>query len=185
MKKFLIGFMILLTACTTTDKIGPLANQKSPSKKINIDRMELKIYPDPILRQKCTDVSPGDPLVSKILEKMSKKLYEWNGVGLAAPQVGILKKIVVIDVGEKTPMLYKMINPKIIRKSQKMIQSIEGCLSLPRVQGIVLRHEKVVVEYLDENFEKKVLEGEGLLSRCIQHELDHLDGKLYIDRVSR
>ena len=147
--------------------------------------MELKIYPDPILGQKCADVQIGDASVLPILEEMSKKLYEWEGAGLAAPQVGVLKKLVVIDIREEPATLYKMINPKIVWRSEELIDSKEGCLSLPKLRATVVRHERVRVEYLDENFEKQTVEGEGFLSCCFQHEIDHLSGKLYIDHLSR
>ena len=147
--------------------------------------MELKIYPDSILSKKCAEVLPGDPEVRGILKEMSRKLYEWNGAGLAAPQVGILKKIVVIDIRDEPPVLYQMINPKIIWKSEELIESKEGCLSLPELRETVIRHERVRVEYLDENFEQRFLEGSDFLSCCLQHELDHLEGRLYIDRLSR
>jgi len=147
--------------------------------------MELKIYPDPILAKKCADVEIGDTSVLPILDEMSKKLYEWEGAGLAAPQVGVLKKLVVIDIREDPATLYKMINPKIVWASEEMVDSKEGCLSLPKLRETVVRHEKVRVEYFDENFEKRTLEGEGFLSCCLQHEIDHLGGKLYIDHLSR
>ncbi|MBO6056009.1 MAG: peptide deformylase, partial [Alphaproteobacteria bacterium] len=147
--------------------------------------MELKIYPDPVLAKKCADVEMGDVSVIPILEEMSRKLYEWNGAGLAAPQVGVLKKLVVIDIREEPATLYKMINPKIVWASEEMIDSKEGCLSLPGLRDTVSRHEKVRVEYFDENFEKQTIEGEEFLACCLQHEIDHLSGKLYIDHLSR
>lgn len=147
--------------------------------------MELKIYPDPVLAKECADVEMGDVSVLPILEEMSKKLYEWNGAGLAAPQVGVLKKLVVIDIREEPATLYKMINPKIVWASEEMIDSREGCLSLPGLRDTVVRHEKVRVEYFDENFEKQTIEGEEFLACCLQHEIDHLSGKLYIDHLSR
>lgn len=147
--------------------------------------MELKIYPDPVLAKECADVEMGDAGVLPILEEMSKKLYEWNGAGLAAPQVGVLKKLVVIDIREEPATLYKMINPKIVWASEEMIDSKEGCLSLPGLRDTVIRHEKVRVEYFDENFEKQTIEGEEFLACCLQHEIDHLSGKLYIDHLSR
>ena len=147
--------------------------------------MELKIYPDPVLAQKCADVEIGDTSVLPILEEMSRKLYEWEGAGLAAPQVGVLKKLVVIDIRAEPAKLYKMINPKIVWASEEKVDSKEGCLSLPKLRETVLRHERVRVEYFDENFEKQTIEGDGFLSCCLQHEIDHLSGKLYIDRLSR
>lgn len=147
--------------------------------------MELHVFPDPILTKPCADVEIGDKSVLPILDEMAEKLYEWSGAGLAAPQVGILKKLVVIDVRDEPPVLYKMINPKIIWKSDELIESREGCLSLPLLRETVKRHEKVKVEYFDTNFQKQILEAEDFLSCCIQHELDHLKGTLYIDRLSR
>ena len=147
--------------------------------------MELKVYPDPILAKRCADVEVGDTSVLPILDEMSKKLYEWEGAGLAAPQVGVLKKLVVIDIREEPATLYKMINPKIVWRSEELIDSKEGCLSLPKLRATVIRHERVRVEYFDENFEKRTIEGEGFLSCCLQHEIDHLSGKLYIDHLSR
>jgi len=147
--------------------------------------VELKIYPDPILAKRCADVEIGDASVIPILEEMSKKLYEWEGAGLAAPQIGVLKKLVVIDIRAEPSTLYKMINPKIVWRSEELIDSKEGCLSLPKLRATVVRHEKVRVEYFDENFQKKTIEGEGFLSCCLQHEIDHLSGKLYIDHLSR
>ena len=147
--------------------------------------MELKIYPDSVLAKKCADVEMGDVSVIPILEEMSRKLYEWNGAGLAAPQVGVLKKLVVIDIREEPTTLYKMINPKIVWASEEMIDSKEGCLSLPGLRDTVSRHEKVRVEYFDENFEKQTIEGEEFLACCLQHEIDHLSGKLYIAHLSR
>ncbi len=147
--------------------------------------MELKVYPDPILAKRCADVEVGDTSVIPILEEMSKKLYEWEGAGLAAPQVGVLKKLVVIDIRAEPAKLYKMINPKIVWRSEELIDSKEGCLSLPKLRATVVRNEKVRVEYFDENFEKQTIEGEGFLSCCLQHEIDHLSGKLYIDHLSR
>lgn len=147
--------------------------------------MELKIFPDPVLAKKCEDVEIGDTSVLSILDEMSKKLYEWEGAGLAAPQIGVLKKLVVIDIRDEPATLYKMINPKIVWKSEDLVESKEGCLSLPGLRETVVRHEKVRVEYFDENFKKETIEGEGFLACCLQHEIDHLSGKLYIDHLSR
>ncbi len=147
--------------------------------------MELKIYPNPVLAQKCEDVEIGDVSVLPILEEMSKKLYEWEGAGLAAPQVGVLKKLIVIDIRAEPATLYKMINPKIVWASEEMMDSKEGCLSLPGIRDVITRHEKVRVEYFDTNFEKQTIEGEEFLACCLQHEIDHLSGRLYIDHLSR
>jgi peptide deformylase len=148
--------------------------------------MELFKYPNPILRKKCKEISVFDSEIKSIIREMSEKLYEWNGVGLAAPQVGISKRIVVIDIREEPSILRVLINPNIIWKSEEMIESEEGCLSLPLLHKIIMRYASVTVECFDENFSKKTIEkATGLLSFCLQHEIDHLDGCLYIDHLSR
>ena len=179
--------LILAVVAVATDVM-----RTAPTSTIDKERilnMKLVTYPNPILSQKCADVEIGDPLVKDALQEMSEKLYEWNGVGLAAPQVGIAKKMVVIDVRDEEgnpSTVYKMVNPQIVWRSDEMMDSDEGCLSLPLLHETIKRHESVTVKYLDENFKpKQISEATGLLSRCIQHELDHLQGKLYIDRLSR
>jgi peptide deformylase len=147
--------------------------------------MELLEYPNPVLFKKCAEVKAGDPEAFQILDEMSKKLYEWNGAGLAAPQIGVLKKIVAIDIRDEPKRLYKMINPKVVWKSEELVESNEGCLSLPLLRETIIRHESVVVEYLDENFARQEVHAEGFLACCLQHELDHLDGVLYIDHLSK
>ena len=148
--------------------------------------MDLRIFPDSVLAKKCEDVEIGDPNAKAILDEMAEKMYEWHGAGLAAPQVGISKKFVVIDVRDNPSTLYKMINPKIIWASEdELVESEEGCLSLPELRETVIRFARVKVEYLDENFNPQVLDADDFLACCVQHELDHLDGKLYIDRLSR
>jgi len=147
--------------------------------------MELRLYPDPVLSKKCEDVEISDESAKAVLEEMSKYLYEWNGAGLAAPQVGILKKMVVIDVRDEPAVLYKMINPKIVWHSDEIVESKEGCLSLPILREKIKRYERVTVEYLDENFGKHEITADGFLACCLQHEIDHLSGKLYIDHLSR
>ncbi|MDR1551129.1 MAG: peptide deformylase [Holosporaceae bacterium] len=147
--------------------------------------MNLVTYPSPILSKKCAEVKIGDMQAGEILGNMTDKLYEWNGAGLAAPQVGILQRIVVIDVREDPATLYRMINPRIVWRSEELVESKEGCLSIPRLLEKVPRHELVTVQYFDENFAEKEVYASGFLSCCLQHELDHLDGILYIDRLGR
>lgn len=147
--------------------------------------MKLRIYPDPVLEEKCEDVQIGDESVRKILDEMSIHLYEWSGAGLAAPQVGVLKKMIVVDIRDEPSTLYKIINPKILWKSEELVESREGCLSLPMLRETVLRHEKVKVGYLDENFKEKEISADGFLSCCLQHEIDHLFGTLYIDHLDK
>ena len=110
---------------------------------------------------------------------MAETMYKADGVGLAAPQIGVNKCIVVMDVGDENGLI-EMVNPEIVEKEGSMIDS-EGCLSVPNVFGDVERFEKVTVEYLNRWGKKKRLTATGLLSRCIQHETDHLKGVLFID----
>lgn len=117
---------------------------------------------------------------------MLELMYANNGVGLAANQVGILKQIIVIDLqtdGVKNPMV--MINPVIIKKSTEMVESEEGCLSLPIIQSVIKRFDWVVVEYTSLDNKHHTLKAEDLLAICIQHEVDHLNGILFIDHLSR
>ncbi|GHU20592.1 peptide deformylase 2 [Alphaproteobacteria bacterium] len=147
--------------------------------------MELVIYPNAVLSKKCKEVEIGDMETVALFEGMFTILYEFDGAGLVAPQIGISKKIVAIDLRNERD-IYKMINPKIVWKSDELMESTEGCLSIPMLRDTVIRHAKVSVEYLDENFQKCFInEAEGYLAVCLQHELDHLDGKVYIDRLSR
>ncbi|HHZ02848.1 MAG TPA: peptide deformylase [Tissierellia bacterium] len=140
----------------------------------------LRYEGDEILRKKSREVPVVDNKIRTLLDDMVETMYANDGVGLAAPQVGILRRVVVIDVGDGN--VYKMVNPKIIKTGGKQTDQ-EGCLSVPEKIGMVSRPMNVRVEYLNENGEKVELNAEGLLARCICHEIDHLDGILFIDRV--
>ena len=131
------------------------------------------------LRKKCKEVTEITPRVLMLIEDMLDTMYEANGVGLAAPQVGILKRIVVIDVGEG-PIV--MINPVIIETSGEQTGE-EGCLSVPGKAGIVTRPNYVKAKAMDENMVEFEIEGEELLARAICHECDHLDGIVYVDKA--
>lgn len=135
---------------------------------------------DPILEKTCKEVKEMTPRIKELIEDMLDTMYEANGVGLAAPQVGILKRIVVIDVTGEDP--YIMINPEIIETSGEQCGP-EGCLSVPGKSGIVTRPNYVKAKALDVNMHPYEIEGEELLARAICHELDHLDGHLYVEKV--
>ena len=134
---------------------------------------------DTILRKKSKMVKAVDEKILELLEDMAETMYQEDGVGLAAPQIGILKRLVVIDVGE---CLIKLINPVIIEASGEQ-QGIEGCLSVPGVSGEVIRPQKVRIGAQNEKGEYIELEGEDLLARAFCHELDHLEGILFIDKM--
>ena len=150
---------------------------------------KMKIYeiPEPILRQKAAKVAVVDTAIKQILSDMLETMYAGHGVGLAANQVGVLKRLVVIDcqTEDDQPDPIKMVNPKIIAHSENKILHNEGCLSVPREDADVERWETVTVEYLDENGIPQTREATGLLSIAMQHEIDHLDGILFIDYLSK
>jgi len=139
----------------------------------------LRFEGDPILRKISKEVKEVTPKIRELIGDMLETMYEANGVGLAAPQVGILKRIVVIDVGEG-PLV--MINPQIV-KTEGTQTGDEGCLSVPGKAGQVTRPNEVTVRFMDEDGEYYEAEGTELLARAICHECDHLDGKLYLDFV--
>ena len=132
---------------------------------------------DPVLNKPCKEVTEMTPRTRELIEDMIETMYDANGVGLAAPQVGILKRLVVIDVGEG-PIV--MINPTILKADGEQTGA-EGCLSVPGKAGQVTRPNHVIAHFYDEDMNECEIEGEELLARAICHECDHLDGKLYTD----
>ena len=141
---------------------------------------QVRTIGDEILYKKCKPVKEMTPRIAQLIEDMFETMYENNGVGLAAPQVGILRPIVVIDVEDGSQ--YLLINPEIIETEGSQTGD-EGCLSVPGKAGIVTRPERVRVRALDENMEEFILEAEGMLARAVCHECDHLNGELYVSLV--
>ncbi len=141
----------------------------------------IRIDGDDVLRKVCKPVKSMTARTEELIDDMFETMYDSNGVGLAAPQVGVLKRIVVIDVMDGNPLV--LINPEIVETEGEQTGP-EGCLSLPGLEGEVTRPERVVCKALDRNMDEITVEGEGLLARCICHELDHLDGILYKDKVN-
>lgn len=135
---------------------------------------------DEVLNKACKEVKEMTPRIKELIEDMLDTMYEANGVGLAAPQVGILKRIVVIDVTGEDPIV--MINPRILQTDGEQT-GYEGCLSVPGKSGVVTRPNYVKAVALNENMEQYEIEGTELLARAICHELDHLDGHLYVEKV--
>lgn len=134
---------------------------------------------DPVLNKVCKEVKEMNDRTLQLIDDMFDTMYEACGVGLAAPQVGILKRIVVIDCGDD-PIL--LINPKVIETRGEQTGQ-EGCLSVPGKAGIVTRPEYAKVSALNEKMEEIIVEGEGLLARALMHEIDHLEGHLYVEKV--
>lgn len=141
---------------------------------------EVRTIGDEVLGKISKPVKAVDERTLQIIEDMFETMYETGGVGIAAPQVGILKRIVCMDVGDGSQ--YLMINPEIIELSGEQT-GMEGCLSVPGKRGQVTRANYAKVKAFNENMEEIIIEGEGLLARCIQHECDHLDGILYVTKV--
>ena len=152
--------------------------------------LKLYTYPDKVLRQKCDKVEKVDDDLRKFLDDMLETMYVDKGCGLAAPQIGVTKRIIVLDAKSaeedlslRQPMY--LINPEIIWTSEEKVLYNEGCLSLPEQRAEVERFEKVKVRYLDYEGNPQELLADELLAIILQHEIDHLDGVLYIDHLSR
>ncbi|HOV43829.1 MAG TPA: peptide deformylase [Syntrophothermus lipocalidus] len=140
---------------------------------------QIVVVPDPVLREKALPVTSFNQGLIRLLENMKDSLYEAEGVGLAAPQIGVLRRVVVFDAGDG---LVELINPRILEEEGEEA-GIEGCLSIHNTRGLVKRAKRVVVEALNRYGENIRIEGEGLVARVIQHEIDHLDGILFTDRA--
>ncbi|MGI6045445.1 MAG: peptide deformylase [Eggerthellaceae bacterium] len=139
--------------------------------------LPIVLSPDPILQQKCEECDLDDPSLKKLSKQMLQALYKNNGCGLAAPQVGVTKRLIVIDVDqerEKNPIV--LINPEIVELDGEPVVEGEGCLSIPGITVPVSRRPYAKVHYYDLNGDMWELEGDGLLGRCLQHEIDHLNG---------
>jgi peptide deformylase len=157
---------------------------------------EIKVIDDPVLRRKAKKIDKITPEIRKLIEDMIETMRAAPGVGLAAPQVGASERVIVVEYAEadeeeeaapaappKKKKLYAVINPEIVWASDETIEGTEGCLSIPGWTGDVLRHEAVVVKGLNRSGQRIKVKAEDWLARIFQHEIDHLDGILYIDRL--
>ena len=144
------------------------------------------IAPDPRLAKRARPVAKVDDSIRRLMANMLETMYRAPGIGLAAPQVGELKRVIVVDCApsEEKPQPYKMANPEILWQSEELLTNNEGCLSLPEHYADVTRPAEVKVRYLDEQNEIRELHAKGLLATCIQHEIDHLEGTLFVDHIS-
>ena len=143
---------------------------------------KIRVEGDPILYKTSKQVTEMNKRNIELIEDMLDTMYDANGVGLAAPQIGVLKRIVVIDVSEEGDEPMVLINPIITQKDGEQ-KGAEGCLSVPGKHGVVTRADHVICKALDENMQEREIEGTGLLARAIQHELDHLEGIIYTSKV--
>ena len=142
--------------------------------------------PDPVLREVAAPVGEVTDGIRRLLDDMVETMYDAPGIGLAAPQVNVSERLIVMDCGaDDSPELYKMINPEIIARSEESAILEEGCLSIPKQTAEVKRPAVVNVRYTDIEGAEQILRCEGLLAACVQHEIDHLDGVLFIDHISR
>jgi peptide deformylase len=146
--------------------------------------------PQPVLRQKARKVSEFGPELQTLIDDMIETMREAPGVGLAAPQVGVSKRVIVVEFGDEEDedaptSLYVVINPEILRFSSEIVEGVEGCLSIPRLVGSVDRPEEITVKGLNRYGKPVKIKAKGWLARIFQHEVDHLDGILFVDRAEK
>jgi peptide deformylase len=151
-----------------------------------MSKLAIIVAPDPVLKRLAEPIACVDREVRRLMDSMLETMHAAQGIGLAAPQVGVLKRLIVVDISqpEEPARPYRMANPEVVWRSSEVVSGEEGCLSLPEQFGEVTRPESVRVRYLDEDGEARELEAHGLLAKCVQHEIDHLDGVLFVDHLS-
>ena len=149
-----------------------------------MSRLEILHYPDPRLRRRAEPVRVVDDDVRRLIDDMLETMYDAPGIGLSAPQVNVAKRVVTVDVSKERSAPLALVNPE-IRWVDGELETEEGCLSVPGVYELVKRPEKVRVSALDRDGHSREIDAEGLLAVCIQHEIDHLDGRLFVDYLSR
>lgn len=155
--------------------------------------LDIVTFPDPFLRLKAKEVKKFDKELQNLIDDMFETMRAEPGVGLAAPQIGQSLKLVVIEYAEEPeeedapmpkPKRYVLVNPEIVERSEEMVEGMEGCLSVPGLVGMVNRHEAITVKALTRHGKPQKVKADGWMARIIQHEMDHLDGVLYVDRAS-
>lgn len=140
--------------------------------------------PDTRLKAKCKSLTNVDGRVATLMDDMLETMYKAPGIGLAAPQIGLLERVIVVDVSENRSDALAMVNPELIWTSDEQAITQEGCLSIPEIYAEVTRPKMVRVRYVDRGGEVREMDADGLLATCIQHEIDHLNGVLFIDHLS-
>jgi peptide deformylase len=146
--------------------------------------LKIELLGSDVLRRRAEEIDAVDDDLRSLVRDMFDTMYEAEGIGLAGPQVGIDRRVIVVDIREEGSTPFALVNPRIVESSRDTEKADEGCLSIPGISGVVERPARVVVEGLSERGEPVRMEADGLLGRCLQHEVDHLDGVLFIDRLS-
>ena len=146
--------------------------------------LSILTIPDARLKAKCKPLTNVDGRVATLMDDMLETMYKAPGIGLAAPQIGLLERVIVVDVSEQRGEPLAMVNPELIWASDEMSVTQEGCLSIPEIYADVTRPSAVRVRYVDRGGEVREMDADGLLATCIQHEIDHLNGVLFIDHLS-
>jgi peptide deformylase len=145
---------------------------------------ELRYMGDPVLREKAAPVQELTGEIRQLIEDMFDTMYAEEGVGLAAPQVGVPLRVIVVDPREPDILPFALLNPEVVDASEETDRAEEGCLSIPGLREVVERPSAVTIEGINRDGERVVIEADGLLARILQHEVDHVDGILFVDRVS-
>ena len=146
--------------------------------------LKIEMLGSEVLRRRADEVAGPDPELDRLIESMFETMYDAQGIGLAAPQVGISRRVIVVDVNEPDQVPFAMLNPVVVESSEERDRGEEGCLSIPGITGVVDRPLRVVVEGVARAGKPMRIEADGMLARCLQHEIDHLDGVLFVDRLS-
>jgi peptide deformylase len=151
-----------------------------------MSKLDILVAPDPRLKVTSRHVDKVDDTVRRLMDDMLETMYAAPGIGLAAPQVGKALRVIVVDIADKDeePQPYRMVNPKIVDASDALRVTNEGCLSVPDFYADVERADTITVEYQDETGASRTLKAEGMLATCIAHEIEHLDGVLFVDHLS-
>jgi peptide deformylase len=145
---------------------------------------KIELLGSEVLRRRADEIEAPDAELDRLIDDMFETMYDAPGIGLAAPQIGISRRLIVVDVNEPDVKPFALLNPRIVESGATRAKDEEGCLSIPGVSGVVDRPLTVVVEGLDRAGNPVRIEAEAMLARCLQHEIDHLDGVLFIDRLS-
>jgi peptide deformylase len=154
-----------------------------------MSQREIRLLGDPVLREKARKVTQFNTQLGELVEEMIEAMHASNGVGLAAPQVGVTQRVIVLETPEDedepgSGQLYVLINPRVVHTSEEQVDGIEGCLSIPGYVGEVTRHDEVTVKGQDVHGRKIRVKAQGFLARVFQHEIDHLEGVLFIDQLT-